>query len=113
VIYHLANENDWLVANFCDEPYMGGTQDIIDGYIHLSTREQIMESAARHRTGEHGLLMLAVEKMEIFGALRWEVSRKGALFPHCYGPLPFAAVVWTAPLSVGPDNRHIFPRMSE
>ena len=92
---------------------MGGAQDIKDGYIHLSTREQIMESAARHRAGEHGLLLLAVEEKQLFGALRWEVSRKGALFPQCYGPIPFAAVVWTAPLSMGPDNRHIFPRMSK
>ena len=109
MIYHLANEKDWLAASAGDAPYTGGAHDNRDGLIHLSTRDQIVESAARHRPGEQGLLLLAVDERELGDALRWETSRGGALFPHCYGPIPLAAVVWTAPLPVEPDNRHIFP----
>ena len=113
MIYHLANENDWLAAGTGGVPYTGGAQDLCDGFIHLSTRDQVVESAARHRPGEQGLLLLAVNERELGNALRWETSRGGALFPHCYGPIPLAAVVWTAPLPVAPDNRHIFPELSD
>ena len=41
-------------------------------------------------------------------ALRWEPSRGGALFPHLYGALPLAAVVWARPLPLGADGRHDF-----
>ena len=40
--------------------------------------------------------------------LRWEPSRGGALFPHLYGALPMSAVVWSRPLPLGPDGRHVF-----
>jgi uncharacterized protein (DUF952 family) len=107
--YHLANEKDWLAASASDVPYTGGTQDIRDGYVHLSTRDQMEGSAARHRAGEPGLLLLAVDEGELGDALRWETSRGGALYPHCYGPIPLAAAVWTALLPVASDNRHVFP----
>jgi uncharacterized protein (DUF952 family) len=113
LIYHLAIEKDWSAASAGDIPYVGGAQDIGDGFVHLSTRDQIEESAARHRAGERGLLLLAVDESELGEALRWETSRGGALFPHCYGPIPLAAVVWTAPLPLAPDNRHIFPDLSD
>ena len=113
LIYHLANEKDWSTASAGDVPYTGGAQDIRDGFVHLSTRDQIVESAARHRAGEPGLLLLAVDERALGDVLRWETSRGGALFPHCYGPIPLTAVVWTAPLPVAPDNRHIFPDLSD
>lgn len=113
MIHHLANKNDWLVAEAGGVPYTGGAQDLSDSFIHLSTRDQIVESAARHRPGEQGLLLLAVDERELGDALRWETSRGDALFPHCYGPIPLAAVVWTVPLPVAPDNRHIFPDLSD
>ena len=42
-------------------------------------------------------------------ALRREVSRGGALFPHLYGVLPLSAVAAVTPLPLGPDGRHVFP----
>ena len=42
------------------------------------------------------------------GALRWEPSRGGALFPHLYGPLRMADVAWAEPLPLA-DGRHVFP----
>ena len=113
MIYHLANEKDWLDARACGDSYAGGTQDRCDGFIHLSTRNQIVESAARHRAGERDLLLLAVEDTALGETLRWEASRGGELFPHCYGQIPISAVIWTAPLPLATDNRHIFPDLSD
>jgi uncharacterized protein (DUF952 family) len=42
-------------------------------------------------------------------ALKWEVSRGGALFPHLYAPLDLAVALWAKPLPLGADGVHIFP----
>ncbi len=113
MIYHLAKEKHWRDASARGESYKGGDQDRRDGFIHLSTRNQIVESAARHRAGELDLLLLAVEDSALGGTLRWETSRSGDLFPHCYGSIPLSAVVWTARLPLAPDKRHVFPNLPD
>jgi uncharacterized protein (DUF952 family) len=52
---------------------------------------------------------VAVRPEALGEALRWEVSRGGALFPHLYGPLPLSAVSAVTPLPLGVDGRHVFP----
>ena len=46
------------------------------------------------------------------GRARWEPSRGGDLFPHLYGALPLAAVLWVKPLPLGADGRHVFPELA-
>ncbi len=72
--------------------YEGSCQDKADGFIHFSTAQQLPESARRHRIGQKGLVLLAVDPHMLGAALRWEPSRHGALFPHLYGTLPVSAV---------------------
>ena len=50
----------------------------------------------------------AVDADALGSALRWEPARGGALFPHLYGPLALDAVVWTCPLPLGEEGRHLF-----
>lgn len=89
--------------------FEGAPVDLRDGYIHFSTAAQAPETAARHFGGQHNLLIVAVEAAALGDALRWEVSRGGAAFPHLYGPLPLSAVIWAAPLPLGEDGAHVFP----
>ncbi|HXS41550.1 MAG TPA: DUF952 domain-containing protein, partial [Stellaceae bacterium] len=42
-------------------------------------------------------------------ALKWEVSRGGALFPHLYGALATGDALWVKPLPLGPNGKHRFP----
>jgi uncharacterized protein (DUF952 family) len=90
--------------------FAGGAVDRQDGYIHLSAVDQVQETAARHFAGQDDLVLVAVDGDRLGAALRWEVSRGGALFPHLYGgPMPLAAVEWVKPLPLGEDGRHLFP----
>jgi len=75
----------------------GAPIDLADGYVHLSTASQVAETAARHFADEDGLMLLALEA-ERLDALRWEVSRGGAEFPHLYRPLRADDVRWARPL---------------
>jgi len=89
--------------------YGGSPQDTADGFIHFSAADQVVVSAAKHRAGHDGLVLLSVDAEALGDALKWEASRDGALFPHLYGPLPLAAVVRVDDLALGPDGRHVFP----
>jgi len=108
LIYHLCREEEWRAAGPAG-CYRGSSQDLGDGFIHFSTAAQIETSAAKHRAGQRGLVLVAVDPALLGDALRWEASRDGALFPHLYGVLELAAVRWTRPLPLEADGRHLFP----
>lgn len=107
LIYHMCKREEWRAAG--GGAYSGSSQDAGDGFIHFSTAAQLPASAAKHRAGQGGLVLIAAEAEALGEALRWEPSRGGALFPHLYGPLPPRAVrgVWEVELDAG--GRHILP----
>jgi uncharacterized protein (DUF952 family) len=92
VIYKLLPAADWAAAEDRGH-YDGSAVDQRDGFIHLSGSDQVIETAARHFTGQTGLALLGVDPDRLGADLRWEPSRGGALFPHLYAPLPAHAVV--------------------
>lgn len=108
VIYHMCRAEEWAAARSTGS-YPGSSQDQADGFIHFSTKEQVWTSAAKHRRGQDGIVLLAVRAELLGEALKWEPSRGGALFPHLYGPLPITAVVEETPLELGADGVHVFP----
>ncbi|MEY4269604.1 MAG: hypothetical protein RLZZ58_820 [Pseudomonadota bacterium] len=73
--------------------FLGAPADLADGYIHLSTADQLAETLAKHFTGQAGLVIAEVNLDALGAAVKWEVSRGGALFPHVYGALPMDTVV--------------------
>jgi uncharacterized protein (DUF952 family) len=99
LIFHMCLRVEWEAA-VRSGTYSGSSQDRADGFIHFSTAGQLPDSARRHRLGQPGLVLLAVDPQVLGESLRWEPSRRGALFPHLYGTLPVSAVrsVWEIPL---------------
>ena len=107
-IYKICDRALWQEAER-QGVFRGAPVDAQDGFIHFSTAGQVAETAARHFAGAADLVLVAVEAERLGPALKWEPSRGGALFPHLYGALPLDAVVWTKPLPLGGDGRHVFP----
>ena len=93
--------------------FRGSDDDRRDGFIHFSTAAQVAETAARHFSGQTDLLLVRINAASLGGALKWEPSRGGALFPHLYGDLDLAFVTQIHPLPLGPDKRHVFPPLDE
>ena len=92
-------------ALLAEGQFAGSAADRADGFVHLSARDQVRGTLARHFRGQAGLWLLAVDPAALpAGALRWEVSRRGAAFPHLYAPLPGEAVRAITALPVGPDG---------
>ena len=92
--------------------YSGSSQDVMDGFIHFSTFDQIIESAAKHRARQENLVLIMVDGDLLELSLKWEPSRSGDLFPHLYCDLPMNAVLKVEELPMGPDGKHIFPNLN-
>jgi uncharacterized protein (DUF952 family) len=108
IIYHMCPAEAWAAAVAAGR-YDGTADDRRDGFLHFSTAAQIVESARRHRTGQAGLVLVAVEAARLGDRLRWEKARDGDLFPHLYGLLYPAEAARIDPLPLGPDGTHTFP----
>lgn len=108
IIYKIAPRTLWDKA-VEKGVFEGAPIDLADGFIHFSTDEQARETAAKHFAGQADLLLIAVDDGAFGDAMRYEVSRGGALFPHLYAPLPVSAAVWVKELPLGPDGSHVFP----
>lgn len=111
IIYHMCRADEWRDAQVGGS-YPGSSQDVADGFIHFSTAAQVEASAAKHRAGQTGLMLLAVEVAALGAALTWESARGGQLFPHLYGALPVAAVRWAKDLPLD-NGRHLFPSLED
>jgi len=107
LIYKILRAEEWAALQEEGET-KGAPIDVADGYIHFSTAEQVAETAAKHFSGQDGLILAAFESDGLGKALKWEPSRGGALFPHLYGPLRLVDVQWHAPLPFA-DGTHNFP----
>lgn len=108
LIYHMADKDDWAKA-LETGAYPGSPNDIKDGFIHFSTAETVVESAAKHRAGEENLLLLTVESDALGEALKWEEARGGILFPHLFAALKPEQVMKIEDLPLGSDGLHQFP----
>jgi uncharacterized protein (DUF952 family) len=86
----------------------GSPADLADGYVHLSTAEQVEETARRHFAGEDGLVLLTLDKTRLEPSLRWEPARGGQLFPHLYRELAIEDVIHWQDLPLV-EGRHLFP----
>ena len=89
--------------------FEGAPIDLQDGYIHFSTADQAEETIAKHFHGQKELFILTVRTQDCDEALKWEVSRGGALFPHLYAQLDMGLVRAVHPLTDLPDGGHQFP----
>lgn len=90
--FKVLTADQWAVLER-DGQFTGAPVDLADGYIHMSTADQLDETLARHFAGQTGLVVAEIDLGGFGDALKWEASRGGALFPHLYAPLPLAAVV--------------------
>ncbi|MFN3619744.1 DUF952 domain-containing protein [Sphingorhabdus sp.] len=76
-----------------DGVFSGAPVDLADGYIHLSTADQVQGTLAKHFQGQDGLVIAEVDLLGLQDSVRWEESRGGALFPHVYADLPLSAII--------------------
>lgn len=86
-VYRLATLAEWRSA---EESGVVPLRDIDerDGYIHLSTRAQVIDTASLHFAAEKDLLALEIPFELIAADVKFELApKRGEAFPHLYGVL--------------------------
>jgi uncharacterized protein (DUF952 family) len=89
--------------------YEGSADDLRDGYIHMSSRNQLAGTLAKHFRGQDDLVLIKFETHAFGAALRWEVSRGGQLFPHLYAALPTRQAIAIRALQLSDDGVPMLP----
>ncbi|OOY05863.1 hypothetical protein BMI91_09255 [Thioclava sediminum] len=108
LIYKILRRPEWDAFREAGHT-LGAPVDLADGYIHFSTADQVVETAAKHFAGESDLVLVAFDSTAMGADLKWEPSRRDQLFPHLYRPLNLSEVVWDHALPLGAAG-HIFPK---
>ena len=106
LIYKICPASIWKKATTRGN-FEGWGIDLIDGYIHFSTAEQVAQTAARHFVGQRDLVLVTVDATHL--SITWEPARDGALFPHLYATLPMTAIIRVIPIPVDHNQQHAFP----
>lgn len=82
-----------------------------DGFVHLSTLEQVHLPANRLFAGRGDLVLLRLDPARLGARVLWEpgvpTDPDSMRFPHLYGPIPALAV--TAVEAYRPDSEGRFP----
>lgn len=107
-LYKICTRAEWRAAEAAGV-FEGSALDRADGFVHLSTRAQVEETARRHFAAQDDLVLVELDADQLGPALRWEPSRGGDLFPHLYGPLPPSQASRVVPLPRAPSGQHVFP----
>jgi beta-hydroxylase len=89
--YKILTADQWAAFQHNGE-FTGAPVDLADGYIHLSTADQLGETLTKHFAGQTNLIIAEIDLTMLVDTVRWEVSRGDQLFPHIYGVLPMAGV---------------------
>jgi len=83
------------------------------GFVHLSTPEQVHLPANRLYAGRTDMLVLCVDPARLSSELRWEhgvpADPSAMRFPHLYGPLPATAVIAVLDYLPGADGTFAAP----
>lgn len=86
IIYHITRREAWAGAE-AEGIYL--TESFpTEGFIHCSTRDQVIEVANARFRGWQGLVLLIIDTSKVVAEIRYENLEGGRqMFPHIYGGL--------------------------
>lgn len=104
-IFHIIKSGEWQKAK-TDGVYHPQSLDK-EGFIHASTKDQVIPTANRRYVGQKNLLLLLIDSNKIVPEIKFEYS-KGTkeAHPHIYGELNLDAIEGV--LDFNPENDGIF-----
>ncbi|MDP9165961.1 MAG: DUF952 domain-containing protein [Actinomycetota bacterium] len=112
-LIHLCTTAEWQRAREAGERRPPSLEE--DGFVHLSTPEQVHLPANRLFAGRDDMLVLRLDPARLGAPVRWEpgvaTDPSSMTFPHLYGPLPVAAV--TSVTAYRPDADGRFPELAQ
>jgi uncharacterized protein (DUF952 family) len=120
MIFHIVKRSEWEDAIRAGEHKPASVS--AEGFIHCSTRAQLLETANRFYRGERELVVLCIEEDRVANPLKFEApsmpnrdehdrEKSDGMFPHIHGALNLDAVVQVVdfPCSVDSGGRFEMP----
>ena len=111
IIFHIARQEAW--ASRADQSAVGCYRPEmfpVDGFVHCSTREQVVKVADIRFRGQQDLVLLCIDTDRVKADIRYENLEGGReLFPHIYGEINTGAVVQVAEFEPGVDGYFSLP----
>lgn len=97
MIYHVTSKAQWhqaLAQGYYEAPSLA-----LEGFIHLSKKEQVQGVLERYYQQQSNLLLLHIDETKLTMPLQYELAPSvNEAFPHLYGRLNTEAVVDTTEL---------------
>ena len=78
----------------------GSGDDLRDGFIHFSTREQLCDTIKKHFSHYNLVFVSAFQESHLRNKLKWELSRNLKLFPHYYDCLWNSQILYSIQLKI-------------
>jgi uncharacterized protein (DUF952 family) len=108
IIFHITKHTSWAEAQASGAYRPEAFQ--VEGFIHCSTREQVIPVANARFRGTPGLVLLSIDTDKVSPSIVYENLEGGQqLFPHIYGALSVAAVDQVSDFEPGADGCFNFP----
>jgi uncharacterized protein (DUF952 family) len=116
MIYHVTSRAAWKDAQQRGD-YRAKSLEA-EGFIHCSTKSQVLPVAEKYYKGQRGLILLIIDPSLLSSDLKWEPPSGGSpppgvpegdLFPHIYGPINLDAVVKVFDLESDPNGKYNLP----
>ncbi|WP_013321134.1 DUF952 domain-containing protein [Gloeothece verrucosa] len=121
MIFHITSQNHWQKAVELGE-YRADSLET-EGFIHCSTRQQLIKVANAFYRGQADLVVLCIDPEKLKATVKWEppahlsseepveinglgCGTSSALFPHVYGAINLEAVV--SQLRLIPEEEGLF-----
>ncbi|PWU19697.1 MAG: DUF952 domain-containing protein [Bdellovibrio sp.] len=111
-LFHIVSRTDWKTHS--DGKSYVPSSLTKEGYIHLSTNEQVLGTANRFFKGQNDLLLLELSIPADDPKLKFESTEgdkndRSSFFPHYYGKLKINSVRRILILEPSPDGNFAFP----
>ena len=108
MIYHITEKQTWGDAKTQGQYSIDSLKT--DGFIHFSTKEQVVDVANYLYKGKRDLVLLCVDENKTTHKVVFEDLKGHGIFPHLYGPLNLDAVLRVVNFPVGTDGIFVLPK---
>ena len=83
-VYKIFTESEWNDFQKAGQ-FKGSADDLRDGFIHLSAKDQVDGVIERFFSGKRPLYIAEFSGSDFLQKLKWEFSGSGGIYPHLYG----------------------------
>ncbi|MBE4909733.1 DUF952 domain-containing protein [Bacillus luteolus] len=109
MILHILEVDTWLKAKNEGMYTPSSLED--EGFIHCSTKDQVLEVANFLYKGQENLVLLCIDSIKVRAEIVYEdLYETGKLYPHIYGGMNVDAVANVVPFLPNSDGTFRLPK---